>query len=92
MSVAGKRVFPSIVESVIAAKSDIQERTADTIRSDSAAILEALVADLDESAVLDALRNQGFASAAYRSTLRALAEVARTRRAARVAGRGDADA
>lgn len=85
MSVKGKRRLTSLIEAVIKAKGEIQESYAVTIRSDATAILEALVAELDEAAVLDALRKQGFDPPAYRSTLRALAELARQRREDRTA-------
>jgi hypothetical protein len=86
MSVTGKRVFRSVVDEVIARKGSIELSTARTIRSDSAAILEALVAEMDESTILAALRRQGFAQGAYRPTMRALIKVARERRDERLAG------
>jgi hypothetical protein len=86
MGFVGKR-FGNVVNEVIARKKSIKTITAKTIRSDSAAILEAVVADVDESEVLAALRRQGFAAHAYRSTLRALANVARERREWRMAGK-----
>ena len=86
MSVAGKRRFPSVIEAAIAAKPDIKEITADTFRSDAAAILESLVAEFDEQVLLDSLTHQGFDAKAYRSTLRGLVDVARPRRPERLAG------
>ena len=86
MSVKGKRRFPSVIEAAISEKSEIKEITADTIRSDAAAILEALVAEFDEQAILLAMNNQGFAGKAYLSTLRSLIEVAQKRRPDRLAG------
>jgi hypothetical protein len=86
-AVAGKRRFPSLIEAVIEAKGDrIQEGTAVTIRTDAAVILESLVAEFSAEVVLASLRNQGVAADAYRSTLYALAELARARRAERLAG------
>jgi len=84
--VAGKRRFPSLIEAVIAAKGEtIQEATANTFRTDAAVILESLVAEFSAEVVLAAMRNQGVAAEAYRSTLGALAELARARRAERLA-------
>jgi len=85
---AGKRRFPSIIEKAISSKARIQAITADTFRSDAAAILESLIAELDEDAVLDAMNNQGFAAKSYCATIRALAAVARERRLLRKAGSG----
>ena len=86
MSVTGKRRLPSVIEAAIAGKLDIKEVTAETLRSDAAAILEAVVAEFDEQAVVSALDNQGFDGKSYRSTLRALVDVAQQRRSARLAG------
>ena len=86
MSVKGKRRLPSVVEAAIAAKSNIKSITADTFRFDAAAILESLVAEFDEHALLDALNHQGFKAESYLSTLRDLIAVARTRRLLRNAG------
>ena len=86
MSVAGKRRFPSVIEAAILAKPDIKEITADTFRSDAAAILESLVAKFDEQVLLEALAHQGFDAKAYRSTLRGLIEIARIRRPERLSG------
>ena len=85
MSTTGKRVFPRIVEAVIQAKSIPEDgTTAETIRTDAAAIL-ALVAECSEEVVVAALQNQGFHGDAYRSTLRALVAEATARRTARTA-------
>jgi hypothetical protein len=86
MSVAGKRVFRNLVEVVVAGKGDIRPRTVDTVHSDASAILEALLAEVDEKAVLAALRHQGFDAEAYLPNLRPLAEEARSRRPVRIAG------
>lgn len=86
MSVAGKRRFPSVIDEAIKTKQNIKDITESTFRTDSAAILESLVAEFDEQMVLSALKNQGFEAEAYRSTLRALAEVAKKRRPERLAG------
>ena len=86
MSVTGKRRFKSVIEQVITSKPALVAISADTIRSDAAAILESLLAEYDESAVLAALAHQGFDAEAYRFTARALANVARERRPLRKAG------
>jgi hypothetical protein len=86
MSVAGKRRFRSIIEEAISSKANVAAVTAATFRSDAAAILESLAAELDESVVLEAMNHQGFEGDAYRSTIRALAIVARDRRPLRNAG------
>ena len=88
MSVAGKRRFKSVIEDAISSKADIAPITADTFRSDAAAILESLIAELDESAVLQAMNHQGFEAEAYLSTIRALAVIAKERRPQRQAGSG----
>lgn len=88
MSVAGKRRFRSVIEEAISSKPNIAEITADTFRSDAAAILEAMIAEFDESDVLKAMSNQGFKAEAYRSTIKALAKTARERRLHRKAGSG----
>src|SRR4051812_37394113 len=86
MSVAGKRVFQNLADTLVAEKSDIQPSYAASIRSDASAILEALVAELPEEVVLAALARQGFDAPAYRTTLRGLAELAHSRRVERNAG------
>jgi hypothetical protein len=86
MSVIGKRRFRSIIEEVISSKVSIEPITADTFRSDAAAILESLIGEFDEDIVLKAMNHQGFEAEAYRSTIRALATVARERRPLRKAG------
>lgn len=86
MSAAGKRRFRSVIEEAISSKPNIADITADTFRSDAAAILEAMIAEFDESDVLKAMRNQGFKAEAYRSTIKALAKVASERRLQRKAG------
>jgi hypothetical protein len=72
----------SLIEEAIQAKgSKYSEASARTFRTDALAILEALVAEADESAVAAALARQGFRpSGSYLSTLRTLAAVARSRR------------
>jgi hypothetical protein len=85
--VAGKRRFPSLIETVVAEKGDgIQEVTAATIQTDAAVVLESLVAEFSTEVVLAAMRNQGVSAEAYMSTLGALAQVARARRVQRIAG------
>lgn len=86
MSVAGKRRFRSVIEAAIQSKPNIKEITAVTFRNDAAAILESVVAEWNESDILMALERQGFEATAYQSTLRSLAEVARSRRSERLAG------
>lgn len=86
MSVAGKRRFPSVIETAISAKTGIKEITADTFRSDAAAILESIVAEFAEKDILKAVENQGFTAEAYLNTLRALVEVAKERRPQRLRG------
>jgi hypothetical protein len=79
--------FTNIVEDAVEAAGEIAEDYARTIRSDSSAILEALVADLDPATLDAALTKQGFAlSTSYHTTLRYLACVARDRRVKRHAG------
>jgi hypothetical protein len=72
----------SLIEEAIQAKGPgYSEVSARTFRTDALAILEALVAEADEDAVAAALERQGFRSpGSYRTTLRALAAVARSRR------------
>ena len=72
----------SLVEEAIQAKGPgYAEASARTFRTDALAILESLVAEADESTVAAALERQGFrSSGSYLTTLRALAEVARSRR------------
>lgn len=77
------RRFPSVIEEAIASKKAIKDITAKTFRTDSAAILESLVAEFDEKTILKALKNQGFAANAYSSTLKSLIEVAKDRRSIR---------
>ena len=86
MSVAGKRRLPSIIEEAIARKVGIKRITAETFRTDAAAILESLLAQYDEDVVVDAMNNQGFEGKAYRSTIRALAKIASERRGLRQRG------
>jgi len=86
MRVAGKRRFPDLVQTVIDNEDGTGKSTEVTINSDASAILEALLAELDEATVLAALDHQGLAGASYLSTLRTLAEVARMRRPLRLAG------
>jgi hypothetical protein len=89
MGVVGKRKFPSIIEAMIRGKGEIADDYLPTLHTDAGCILEALVAELDEDLVLDALRKQGLKAEAYRPTLRALAEIATARRVQRLAGHGD---
>ena len=72
----------SLIDEAIERKGEAYAETSkSTFRSDSMAILESLVAEADEEAVMAALVRQGFReSTSYRTTLRALAEVARSRR------------
>jgi hypothetical protein len=86
MSVNGKRRFRSVIEEAISLKVGIATITADTFRSDAAAILESVMAEFDEEMVLKAMKRQGFEAEAYRSSIRALAAVARERRLLRNAG------
>ncbi|HUR54158.1 MAG TPA: hypothetical protein VMZ71_08505 [Gemmataceae bacterium] len=70
----------SLIEEAIRAKGQ-DYADAGTFRTDALAILESLVAEIDEAAVESALVRQGFRmSSSYLSTFRALAEVARSRR------------
>jgi len=86
MSVAGKRRYPSVIEAAIAARSGIKEITAETFRSDAAAILESLVGEWDEETILVAMTRQGFDAKAYGCTLRSLVKIARRRRQERMTG------
>lgn len=86
MGVAGKRKFPSIIQALIEAKREIGDTYVPTLHTDAGCILEALVAELDEDMVLRTLANQGLDAKAYRSTLRALVEIAKARRVERLAG------
>ena len=86
MSATGKRRLPSIIEEAISSKAEIAAITAVTFRSDAAVILEALVAEFDEDVVLKAMNHQGFEAKAYRSTIKALATIAKERRSLRQAG------
>lgn len=72
----------SLIDEAIQAKGpEYAEASARTLRTDALAILEALVAEADESAVAAALERQGFrSSGSYLTTLRALSAVARSRR------------
>ena len=72
----------SLIEEAIQAKgSGYVESSAQTFRTDALAILESLVVDIDDAAVVSALQKQGFrSSGSYLTTLHALAEVARSRR------------
>ncbi len=76
----------SLIEEVIEAKgSDYAESSARTFRTDALAILESLVAEVDDASVKAAMERQGFRwSQAYLTTLHALAEVARSRRPASI--------
>jgi hypothetical protein len=89
MGITGIRHFPSIVDALIQAKPDAADNYVTTLRTDAGCILEALVAELDEQVVLDALSNQGLTPDGYRSTLRALVEIAKTRRVERHSGLGE---
>ena len=86
MGVAGKRKYPSIIQAMIEAKGVIDDDYLPTLHTDAGCILEALVADFDEDTVLKALANQGLNAKAYRSTLKALVEIAKARRIERLAG------
>jgi hypothetical protein len=83
MSVKGKRRFRSIVEEAISSKIGIAPITAQTLRSDAAAILESVLGELNEESIVNAMRQQGFEADAYRSSIRSLGAVARQRRALR---------
>lgn len=76
-----RRPHGSLIEEAIEAKeSDYAESSARTFRTDALAILEALVAEVDDATVKAAIERQGFRwSQAYLTTLHALAEVARSR-------------
>jgi hypothetical protein len=86
MSAPGRRRFPSLIETVIAAKGDVAPSTAETIRTDAAVILEALTAEFSEAVILAALGNHGVAAESYKSTLVALSNMANSRRTERLAG------
>jgi hypothetical protein len=85
MSVKGKRRMKNIVEATIVGKPNLQPVSKQTLRSDASCILEALVAEIPEETVLEALAKQGFDADAYRSNFRALRKVARSRRSERLA-------
>jgi len=72
----------SLIEEAIHTKGpSYSESSARTFRTDALAILEAMLAEADETAVTAALARQGFRSAeSYLTTIRALAAVARSRR------------
>lgn len=84
MSVKGKRRMKNIVEATIDGKPKLQPVSKQTLRSDASCILEALVAEIPEETVLQALTNQGFDADAYRSNFRALRKVAKSRRGERL--------
>jgi len=86
MSTSGIRRFRSVIEEAIGAKPDLKRISADTFRGDAAAILESLLAELSEDAILGAMNHQGFKGEAYLSTLRALVAVAKERRSLRLGG------
>jgi hypothetical protein len=83
MSVTGKRRFRNIIEEAIALKVSIEPITAKTFRSDAAAVLESLIGEFDEGIVLKAMKHQGFEAEAYRSSIKALAIIAKERRSLR---------
>ena len=87
MSVAGKPKFSSVIEAMIQSKGNVAPNYLPTLHTDAGCILEALVAELSEEQVCAALNNQGLKGDAYRSTLRALAVIARERRPQRLASR-----
>ena len=70
----------SVIEEAIHSKPHLKEISAKTLRSDAAAILESLLAELSEEVVLLAMNDQGFEGKAYMSSARAIADVARERR------------
>jgi hypothetical protein len=74
----------SLIEEAIRAKGpSYSEASARTLRTDTLAILEAIVAEADEAGVAGALERQGFrSSGSYLTTLRTLAAVALSRRPA----------
>ena len=84
MSTGGKRRLRNIVEATISLKVGIKPTTAKTLRSDAAAILESVLGELDENAVVAALDNQGLEGNAYRPAIRVLAKIARERRQLRL--------
>ena len=77
-----RRRHRNLIDEAIKRKGEgYADASKSTFRSDSMAILESLVAEADEDAVMAALVRQGFReSSSYRTTLKALAEVARSRR------------
>lgn len=79
-----RRQHSSIIEAAIKKKgSRYSPSSARTLRSDALAILESLVSDLDDGALIEDMAKQGFKfSESYLTTLHALAEVARSRRPA----------
>ena len=72
----------NLIEETIDRKgAGYSEASAKTFRSDASAILEALVAEVDEGSIEATMTRQGFQwSDSYLSTFRALASVARSRR------------
>ncbi len=82
----------SLIEEAIEAKgTDYAESSARTFRTDALAILESLVAEVDDAAAKAAIVRQGFSwSPAYLTTLHALVEVARSRRPANKPAEGAA--
>ena len=75
-----KKRLVSVIEETISSKPNLKIVSAETLRSDAAAILESLLAELPEDAVLAAMNNQGFEGKAYMSSARAIALIARRRR------------
>jgi hypothetical protein len=77
-----RKPHESLIEEAIRAKGpEFAASSAQTLRTDALAILESFVAEVSEETVMNALSNQGFrSSGSYLTSLRALAEVARSRR------------
>lgn len=84
MARKGKAGFPPVIEAAL--KENPQIRDVDTFRRDCNCILEAIVAELDLNAILDALTNQGLDAKAYKTNLKRIRGFALERRPKRLAG------
>jgi hypothetical protein len=80
MSASSVRRFPNIIEAAILAKPHLKKSSVNTFRGDAAAILESLVAELSEDAIVKAMNHQGFTGKAYLPAIRTLAKLAQERR------------
>lgn len=86
MARKGKAGFPPVIEAALKVNPQIGD--VDTFRRDCNCILEAILAEFDEDAILEALKNQGFKARAYKTNLGHLRKLACERRPKRLAGSG----